>query len=144
MVTLTKSKPQFGTTLLELEHAATQKGCQADSFRMDWKTLKAQLASYPLPVIVPTQNPEPHFSVLLAVKDGTVYMADPATGYIMLSEKAFLKRWLIAKEETGFAFIAIGSEGYVNENKRTQVLKRLFKQTENLQSMQLYSPTFRR
>ncbi len=144
MVTLTKSKPQFGTTLLELELAATQKGCQADSFRMDWKTLQAQLASYPLPLIVRTQNPEPHFSVLLAVKDGTVYMADPATGHVMLSEKAFLKRWLVPKEDTGYAFIAIGSEGYINQDKHTQVLKRLFKQTQNLQSLQLYSPTFRR
>jgi predicted double-glycine peptidase len=144
MVKLTGSKPQFGTTLMQLEQAANGKGCQADSYRMNWKTLKEQIKATPLPLIVRTLNPEPHFSLLLAIDGDTVFIADPAIGHIMLSERAFLKRWLVPGYETGYAFMAIGPEGTVDGERRSHILDRLTKQRQSLQAMQLHSPVFRR
>ncbi|RYG65599.1 hypothetical protein EON80_17050 [bacterium] len=144
LVKLTGSKPQFGTTMLQLEEAAAKKGCQADSYRMDWPTLKQQITTVPLPIIIRTLNPEPHFSLLLNVDGDTVYLADPSNGHIMLSEKDFLKRWLVPGYKTGYSFMAIGPEGYIDQTRRTRILDRLIKQRQTLQSMQLNSSMFRR
>jgi predicted double-glycine peptidase len=122
LVKLTNTRPKFGTTLMELEKAATEKGCAADSFRMNWKTLQEQVKSFPTPFIVRTLNPEPHFAVLLGIENGNIYLADPAAGHIMMSERAFLKRWLLPVVNEGYVFIAAGPEGFVDHERRTRVL----------------------
>lgn len=144
MVKLTGVVPEYGSTLLQLEKAATQKGCAADSFRMDWKTLQEQVASYPCPVIVRTLNPEPHFSLLLGVQGGSVFLADPAAGHIMLTEKAFLKRFIIPTTTTGYVFIAAGPEGVLNHERRTRVLKEFEDRLQTLQTFRAPLPAFRR
>jgi predicted double-glycine peptidase len=144
MVTLTEANPDYGTTLLGLEKAATHKGCESDSFRMTWETLKKQVASYPMPLIVRTLNPEPHFSVLLGIDKGTVFLADPAIGHIMLSERAFLKRWILPTLKEGYVFIAAGPDGSINQERRSRILKDLAVQYRNLQTIRPQLPAFRR
>ncbi|MBC8104422.1 MAG: hypothetical protein H7Z41_17745 [Cytophagales bacterium] len=99
-------KPESGTTLLGLERAARSKRCEAGSFRMSYPVLREQLKAYPTPVIVRLLNPEPHFVVLLAIENRTVFLADPANGNVTMGRDAFLKRWYAPGDAEGFVFIA--------------------------------------
>jgi predicted double-glycine peptidase len=142
-VRLTKAHPRTGTTLLGLENAATAKGCAAGSFRMSYETLQKQLATYPMPVIVRTINPEPHFSVLLAIHGDALFLADPATGNILLGKEAFLRRWLIPTTKEGFVFIAMGTKP-ADGKHRLQVVQELAQQLGNLQTIRPPIAGFRR
>ena len=147
MVKLTGARPEIGTTFLAMEEAAKAKGCAADGFRMSYETLREQLRVFPSPVIVRTLNPQPHFMVVLALESEYVYLADPASGNIVLRKEAFLKRWLIPaslKEATpeGYVFVAAGP-GAHNEANRWQIVQGLKQQLASLRSIQSI-PAFRR
>jgi hypothetical protein len=137
MIRLTKPHPETGTSFLGLEQAAVAKGCAADGFRMSYETLQEQLTTYPTPVIVRTLNPEPHFSVLLAVGKDYVYLADPALGNTLLRKHVFLRQWYIPKTEEGFVFIVTGPDSQVNEKRRSHVLQELDRQLHGLKSIRL-------
>jgi predicted double-glycine peptidase len=132
-----------GTTLLDLEKAATAKRCAAGSFRMSYSTLKEQLATY-APVIVRTLNPEPHFSVLLAIEGNYIYLADPASGNIVLRESAFLKRWCIPGAREGFVFLAATPDQKVNTRRITRTLAQLRQSQQNLQGSYFEAALVRR
>jgi uncharacterized protein len=133
-IRLTKVRWGSGTTMLGLEEAATAKGCAAGSFRMDYQTLQNQLATYPMPVIVRMQNPELHFSVLLGKHGDSLFLADPAMGNIILSEDAFMRRWLIPNTKEGFVFIAMGPVT-ADDNHRLQIVRELSQQLRNLKTI---------
>lgn len=106
MVRLSNSRPGAGTSLLGLEKAATAKGCAADSFRMTFDTMRAQLAAFPTPLLVRTLNPEPHFAVVLYADDKYIFLGDPAAGNIFLRKAEFLKRWQVPGTTEGYVFVA--------------------------------------
>ena len=147
MVKLTGALPGIGTTFIAMEEAAKAKGCAADGFRMTYDTLREQLRVFPSPVIVRTLNPQPHFMVVLSLDNENVYLADPASGNIVLRKEAFVKRWLIpaslneAKPE-GYVFVAAGPTPH-NEANRRQIVQGLKQQLVNLRSIQAV-PAFRR
>ena len=132
-----------GTTLIGLEAAAKAKGCGADSFRMNLSTLRRQLASYPAPLLVRLLNPEPHFVLVLAIENNTVFVADPATGNSLLPEKRFLARWLIPRTDEGYVFIAARSGGRTNVARRDEIIGELRRQIQALQTQRL-APAMRR
>ncbi|MDQ3812752.1 MAG: cysteine peptidase family C39 domain-containing protein [Armatimonadota bacterium] len=142
MTRLTKPHRQTGTSLLALEEAATAKGCAADSFRMSLDTLQEQLTTYPIPLIVRTLNPEPHFSVLLGMERDYVYLADPAIGNTLLRKQAFLRRWYLPGTQEGLVFIATRPDR-VHATHRARVLQELAQQLRNLETKRL-PHTFRR
>jgi predicted double-glycine peptidase len=137
MEKLTGVQIGIGTTFLKLQGAAEVKGCSADSFRMTWETLQAQLRAYPTPMIVRTLTPQPHFSVLLGIDGDQVFVADPAQGNIVMRKKEFLQRWLIPgiAEKEGFVFIASGPEERVNTKRHTQMVRDLQRQMRRLQTI---------
>ncbi len=114
-----------GTTLLGLEKAAIRKGCAANSYRMNYATLKKQLAAYPMPVIVRTRYSQPHFEVLLAIEEDRIYLADPSLGNIVLSKTSFLKRWRVSGSDEGFVFIAAPRGRRVRADRIAQVVREL-------------------
>lgn len=144
MVLLSGSNPQYGTTLMDMEQAVKVKGCQSNSYRMDWKTLKDQTESFPVPVIVRMLNPQPHFCVLLGIDGDMVYLADPSAGHILMDRKDFQQRWLLPVVKTGYVFLALGPEGTVNQERRVRVLKRLARQKQTLQTWPVFTSPFRR
>jgi predicted double-glycine peptidase len=137
MVRLTGATALIGTTFLKLQQATEAKGGTADSFRMTLPTLQEQLKAYPMPVIVRTLGPEPHFSVLLGWDGDRVLLADPAHGNIMLSQSAFLKRWYIPGTKEGFVFIATGPNDHVNQQRHAEIVGRLKQQHRTLQTVRL-------
>ncbi len=117
MMRLANANPTTGTSLRGLESAALAKGCDADSFRMDFAMLQAQLKEFGTPVVVRMLNPEPHFAVVLDAGNQEIGLADPAVGNILMSRKAFLKRWLIPGAKDGYVFVAARPDGYVNASQ---------------------------
>lgn len=146
MIRLTQSNDKIGSTFLKLQQAVEAKGCAADSFRMTFDTLKQQLATYPGPVIVRTLLPQPHFSVLLAVNNDAVFMADPSAGNIILSPKVFLSRWLFPGTDIGLVFITAAPDSHLNTVHYQETIKGLDKQLHNLKTIpgQIPMPMFRR
>jgi len=138
MMRFSKYRSDTGTTLLGLEQAATSKGCAAGSFLMSYTTLKEQLAAFPAPVIVRTLNPEPHFSVLLSVDRDYVYLADPATGNIVLRKEAFWKRWYVPQSAEGFVFIVASPGQRVNIARVARTVGALRQSLRNLESNRLW------
>ena len=137
LVRLTGANARIGTTFLKLQQATEAKGGTADSFRMTLPTLQEQLKAYPMPVIVRTMGPEPHFSVLLGWDGDRVLLADPAHGNIILSQSAFLKRWFIPGTKEGFVFIATGPNEYVNQQRHADIVDKLKQQHRNLRAIKL-------
>lgn len=135
MVRLTGANALIGTTFLKLQGAAEAKGCAADSFRMTLPTLQEQLKSYPMPVIVRTLLPEPHFSILLGWDGDRVLLADPAHGNLIMSKNAFLQRWFIPGTQEGFVFIATGPDEHINHERHTEIVAKMKRQTRNLQAI---------
>jgi predicted double-glycine peptidase len=149
MIRLTRPDLDTGTSFLGMEEAATAKGCVAGSFQMSYEKLKEQLATYPTPVIVRTLNPEPHFSLVLAVETDYVIVADPAIGNVLLPPKAFLSRWLIPKTQEGYVFMAVGPEpqankAQINTAHSVQIAQELREQVRKLKAMRPPTPAFRR
>jgi len=134
MVDLTQSDPRRGTTFLQLQQAAELKGCEADSFRMTYDTLRRQMKEFPSPVLVRLLGPEPHFAVVLEAGEKEVCLADPAHGNIILSRGAFLQRWLIRGAPQGFVFIAIAPDEFVNRDLQARVVRELKKSQRALKS----------
>lgn len=134
-----------GTSLLGLEKAATDKGCAAGSFLMDFVTLHQQMATYPTPVIVRTLNPEPHFSVLLGFDADYVYLADPGAGNIVLTRDAFLKRWYLpGGARQGFVFVAAAPGQRVNTDRVRRTVGDLRRSLYDVQSTRLSAVPFGR
>jgi ATP-binding cassette subfamily B protein len=77
-----------GVSLLGLSDAAESMGMRSVGARISYQQLSDQV---PLPVIVHWK--EEHFVVVYAVKNGKVYVADPAYGLITYQEPEFLKGW---------------------------------------------------
>ena len=125
---------QYGTTLLGLEQAAQAKGCGADSFRMNLATLRQQLASYPAPLLVRLLNPQPHFVLVLAIENDTVFLADPASGNTMLPLKRFLQRWQIAGSDEGYVLIAARADGRTNLKRRNETMADMRRQQAMLRN----------
>lgn len=135
MMKLAHANPETGTSLKGLEEAAALKNCGADSFRMTFDLLKKQLESYPAPVIVRTLQPEPHFSLVLAVRGDEIALADPAVGNIWLSRRAFLRRWLVPGANDGYVFIAAREDGSTNRQNQAATLQDLVTARRVLQTM---------
>jgi ATP-binding cassette subfamily B protein len=79
-----------GVTFLDLSEAAEQIGMHSLGARVD----TAELLQAELPAILHwRQN---HYVVLYKASRGKFYIADPATGYISLSEQEFKANWMAA------------------------------------------------
>ncbi len=140
MMRLAKSTPATGTSLLGLQEATAQKSCAAESFRMDFATLRAQMAAYPTPVIVRLLLPEPHFVIVLAVGD-EIAISDPASGHQWITQKAFLKRWLVPGAKEGYVFVAARPDGTFNERNLALTLAELAQSRRALRTLR--APYFR-
>ena len=150
---------QYGTTLLGLELATQAKGSGAQSFRMDFATLRRQLDAYPAPVVVRLLLPQPHFVLVLGIEDDAVLLADPASGNVMMPHKSFLERWLIpenggeknadgktenkAPSREGYVLIAARADGRTNAARRDEIVSALRRQRQLLKSQQV-GPLLRR
>lgn len=140
MMRLAKSTPATGTSLLGLQDATEQKGCDAESFRMDFATLQNQMAAYPTPVIVRLLLPEPHFVIVLAIGD-EIAISDPASNHQWMTQKAFLKRWLIPGTKEGYVFLAARPDGTYNQRNLAKTLAELAQARRTLQT--LHAPAYR-
>ncbi len=88
-----------GISFLDLSHAAEEIGLRTLSVKA---TLNDLLYRVPLPVVVHWDNS--HFVVVYKVKavknkdegapKGTIYVSDPAKGYVNYSTKEFAKKWI--------------------------------------------------
>jgi predicted double-glycine peptidase len=123
-----------GTSLQGLQDAAAAKGCGADSFRMDYGTLRRQLEAYPAPVIVRLLLPEPHFVLVLAADEKYVALADPAVGNYLFERKSFEKRWVASMNNEGYVFVAAREDGNTNVRNRDLTLKAVLRAQRLLQS----------
>lgn len=138
-----------GTTLLGLEEAAKAKNCLADSFLMSYPVLQKQLESYSAPLLVRILLPQPHFVLVLAVKNDLVYLADPASGNLVLPANVFLQRWLVTEPKQsgtgakksedeaskGFVFMVATPTLHTNSTHQAQIIRELDRQIENLDSL---------
>jgi uncharacterized protein len=83
-------KTERGFSLLDLKRAAMAKGYQAAGFRLT----PGQLIQLSAPVIVFVEPSEyKHFAVLRGVRDGFVYLADPARGNLRKRLDQFTDEW---------------------------------------------------
>lgn len=59
----------------------------------DWEGLLRYFALHPEPVVALVDVGGPHFTVVTAVEEGAVYLADPSQGHRVWSRQRFLRRW---------------------------------------------------
>lgn len=133
MMRLAEATPKTGTSLLGLQQASALKGCDAESFRMNFATLQNQMAAYPTPVIVRILLPEPHV-VVLKVGD-EIAISDPASSHQWMTQKAFLDRWLIPGTKEGYVFVAARPDGSFNQDNLDQTLAELAQARRTLQTL---------
>ncbi len=83
-----------GVSMLGIARAAESIGMQTMGVSLTWERLQKEA---PLPVIVHwKQN---HFVVVYRIRRDRVYVADPATGYVVYSKEEFLKGWISTRKE---------------------------------------------
>lgn len=84
-----------GVSLLGISEAAEKIGFRTNGVKLDYRSIH----DLTLPVILFWD--QDHFVVLYKIKKDRYYIADPAKGLLMLSERDFLAHWLtITTEET--------------------------------------------
>lgn len=132
IASLAEASLEIGTTLAGLENAALILGCSADSFRMTREVLQQQMLSYPAPVLVRMLNPEPHFVVLLAIKDNRFYVADPASGNLILSQRQFFRRWLLPGSNEGYVVLVDNEVGSYRQERQNAIVRELDRQMATL------------
>lgn len=115
-----------GVNLLGLSNAAEKIGFRTQGVQLSLKQLQDAI----LPTILHWN--QYHFVVLYQVKRGKYYIAEPAVGMLVLTEKEFSQQWIstvTAGEPSGVALIMQpGPEFYENhedENSRRSRRKRL-------------------
>ncbi len=77
-----------GSNLLKLSDAAEAIGFKTIGAKLDFKRLGQAL----LPLVVHWDKN--HFVVVYKIKNGTVYLSDPAYGLIKLTKGEFISRWI--------------------------------------------------
>jgi predicted double-glycine peptidase len=98
-------KAQRGFSLFDLKRVAQEKGYQAAGFRLALNQLQ-QLAAPVIVYLEPRQYR--HFAVLRGVRNGMVYLADPARGNLRMRIDQFLDEW------QGHIILALGKAGEEN------------------------------
>ena len=105
-----------GFSLLDLKLFVAGAGYQAEGFRLSLEELK----KLEVPAIIPVNvNGYKHFVVFRGVKDGRIFLADPAMGNMVLKTDYFQKIWYAGnnlREEEGLAFVVNNKPGAENNN----------------------------
>lgn len=79
-----------GFSLLDMKRFVASMGLEGNGFRGELRDLRKLTE----PVIVPIDFENfKHFVVLRGVRDGLVFIADPALGHLVVSEKEFTAMW---------------------------------------------------
>jgi predicted double-glycine peptidase len=88
--TLEKVIERKGFSLLDLKHFAEAKKFKSQGYRLDFD----DLVRLGVPAIVPIiPHGYKHFVVFRGVKDGRVFLADPAFGHVTQSVEEFKRDW---------------------------------------------------
>jgi len=102
-----------GISLRELEHIAKTLG-----YKAGWrKILPIHLSKIAPPLIVFT-SPEgqSHFSVLVAIYENNVYLADPTLGNIKMSLQDFIAIWAPSSQKYGYALAIENMEQVIGDH----------------------------
>ena len=82
-----------GASVAAIGRAVAPWGVRSYAVESTWEKLSAYFERYREPVLVLVDVGRPHFTVVLDVDPGAVYLADPSQGYRSLSRRAFERRW---------------------------------------------------
>ncbi len=85
-------RDDYETNLAELMLAIKDAGLACKSYKMEINQLKKAVNKY-APLIVHYSEPEEHFALLLAIRDGWFITADPSRGLEALTENQFKDRF---------------------------------------------------
>ncbi|MCS3798574.1 peptidase domain-containing ABC transporter [Niastella sp. OAS944] len=114
-----------GVSLLDLSYAGEQIGFRTLSLKC---TIKDLLDRVPLPVIVHWDNS--HFVVVYKTrrKTGTIYVSDPAKGYIKYTSDEFARKWIKKKDANVGVLMAFepGPEFYEKQIQETENKRKTF------------------
>lgn len=111
-----------GTSLLLLSEAANSIGLRSKPVRVTFDYLEQEEV---LPCIAHWDNN--HFVVIYKIKNGVIYVADPAFGKIKYNKEDFLAHWGQVDTEEGYALLlAPTSEFYVKQDISEKKTKFLF------------------
>lgn len=114
-----------GVSLLDLSYAGEQIGFRTLSLKC---TIKDLLERVPLPVIVHWDSS--HFVVVYKTrrKTGTIYVSDPAKGYIKYTSEEFARKWIKKKDANVGVLMAFepGSEFYEKQIQETENKRKTF------------------
>lgn len=93
-----------GVSFLDLSHAAESIGLRSLSLKC---TIEDLIVKIPLPVIVHWNNS--HFIVVYKtnIKTGSIYVSDPAKGYIKYNKEEFAKKWIKKSENDKGVLMAL-------------------------------------
>jgi len=103
-----------GVSLLGISDAAELIGLRPTGVLISWQELRDNA---PLPCIIHWN--QQHFIVVYKIKNGKVYVSDPASGLLKYSEKQFIKSWAqphYAEESKGFALMLETTPQFYIEN----------------------------
>ncbi|MGG8496173.1 peptidase domain-containing ABC transporter [Tenacibaculum sp. TC6] len=78
-----------GVSIAQICDVAEEIGLRSLPVSVQWEKLKEQV---PLPCVAYWEKK--HFIVIYKIKNNKVYVADPGLGYLVYTEKEFLKGWL--------------------------------------------------
>ncbi|HPS64990.1 MAG TPA: peptidase domain-containing ABC transporter, partial [Ignavibacteria bacterium] len=98
-----------GVSLLGVDEAAAAAGFITKRVKINFEYLKSEVQ---LPCIVHWE--QNHFVVVYKIKNGSVYISDPAIGRVKYSEKTFLEKWAYKNDE-GIALLLTPSDEFFSK-----------------------------
>lgn len=82
-----------GASVAAIGRAVEAWGVRSFAVRSTWEKLSRYFDRFPEPVVALVDAGRPHFTVVLGMDAGAVYLADPSQGYRTLTRRQFERRW---------------------------------------------------
>lgn len=115
---LCKMDMDKGTSLGSIFEASETIGLHSLAVSTDAETLYKEV---PYPALLHWDGN--HFVVIYDVSKDSVWLADPAIGYVTLTKEEFLPHWIPEGSREGFALLFETTEAFFDPNVKEKILK---------------------
>lgn len=105
--------PDYLVSFLTISECLKKYGVASRAYQMTWEALADSLDKNFAPIVINYDKPLAHFVLLLHFQNNFAYVADPASGFALISKEEFEKKY------SGFALVTASN----NQQKNTEFIK---------------------
>jgi predicted double-glycine peptidase len=119
----------YTVNFLNISNYIQKHEVQSRSYKMDWDELGDTLQKNYAPVVINYAKPDPHFALLLNMRDGYAFVADPARGFEFVDKKTFEKNY------SGYAMLTASAKIQKNTARVQEIAAKEEKRLDRLQNL---------